>query len=161
MILDSAESVEFTKENIYEFIHDIWDNHVPFHKHINQKIINFDKDSCEISLKKTDNLIIDISTQRLHGGVIASILDNTGALLALTNFIEQFDSTDINYIIKQSQKIGTLDLNINYLSPGSGDEFISKGKVIRRSKRLVLAEMTLYDENDVLVATATGKYMIK
>ncbi len=161
MFLNSSESAEFSKENIYDFIKDIWDNHVPFHRHINQKIIRFDKDSCEISLKKNDNLVIDISTQRLHGGVIASILDNTGALLALINFIEQFNSTDINYIKEQAQRIGTLDLNINYLNPGIGDVFISKGLVIRRSKRLVLANIELHNDNDVLVATATGKYMIK
>lgn len=153
--------MEMTKEEIYKIIQDIWDKQVPFHKIINQKIIKVAKDSCEIGLTKTDDLLIDKKTNRLHGGVIASILDNTGALLAIINFIEYFESKDLDYIRKQAEKAGTLDLNIEYLRPGMGEKFICEGNVIRRSKRLVVAQMELRSETDDLVAIATGKYMIK
>ena len=154
-----TENIE--KEDIYKLILDIWDNHVPFHKVINQKVIKLDTDSCEIGLTKTQDLVIDNVTKRLHGGVIASILDNTGALLAIINFIEYFESKDRNYIIKQSEKAGTLDLNIQYLRPGIGEKFLCIGSVVRRSKRLVVAKMELKNQTGNMVAMATGKYMIK
>jgi uncharacterized protein (TIGR00369 family) len=160
MTLKNIDPGKITKENIHEIIREVWDNHMPFHRHINQKVIRFDSESAEIYIKSNDNIIIEDSIKHLHGGVIAALLDNTGALLSLTYFVEKHSKFNIEYIVEKSQKIATLDLNINFLRPGAGQEFFCRGKLLNGSKRLVLAAMELRNEKNDLIAMATGKYMI-
>lgn len=160
MPIKNIDPGKITKDIIYDIIRDVWDNHMPFHRHIKQKVLKFDSESSEIYLKNNDNVIIESSIRHLHGGVIAALMDNTGALLALTYFVERHSKFNSNYIIEKSQKIATLDLDINYLRPGAGEEFFCRGKLLNGSKRLVLAAMELRNEKNDLIAMATGKYMI-
>ncbi len=147
-------------ENLHVMIKDVWENYMPFHKYINQKVIKFSCEYAEIGLKNNDNLIIENSIKNLHGGVIASVLDNTGALIAITNFAENNLNFKHNNLAKRTQNIATIDLNVNYLRPASGNEFICKGKLLNSSKKFILTNMEFSNESNDLIAIATGKYMI-
>lgn len=82
----------------------------------------------------------------LHGGVIASLLDISGAVCGSFGVSEKFVSVTIN-------------LNCNYMSPHRADTVIAEGELIRVTKSLFFAQSRLYDpEHNRLCATATGTY---
>lgn len=80
---------------------------------------------------------------RLHGGVVATLLDiamhaaiHTLGLLCLT-----------------------LDMNITYLSPAISSEGLDiEGKVLKAGKTVAMAEANLYDEQGRLLATGRGTF---
>ena len=82
----------------------------------------------------------------LHGGVIASLLDISGA------FAGSFGSS------RESVSV-TINLNCNYMAPHRAANVVVEGEIIRRTKTLFFAQARLMDpENNRLCATATGTY---
>jgi len=57
-------------------------------------------------------------------------------------------------------KIGTIDLRIDYLRPGKGDYFISRGSIMRAGRRVSVTRMELYNDRDILIAVGTGTYIV-
>lgn len=82
----------------------------------------------------------------LHGGVIASLLDISGAVAGSYGIAEDFVSLTIN-------------LNCNYMAPHIGDKVVAEGELVRTTTSLFFSQARLLDpESNVLCATATGTY---
>ncbi len=63
-------------------------------------------------------------------------------------------------IMQQFAKLGTIDLRIDYLRPGTGAEFIATGYVQRTGNKVAVTRMELHDDRRRLVATGTGAYVV-
>ncbi|MFA5574908.1 MAG: PaaI family thioesterase [Brumimicrobium sp.] len=80
-----------------------------------------------------------------HGGVVAGVIDGTMGVAALT------------IAGKTNRVVSTVDLRVNYLKPVVlGDTLTSKGEVLSAGKRLIYVEATVTNQDDVLVAKASG-----
>jgi uncharacterized protein (TIGR00369 family) len=85
----------------------------------------------------------------LHGGVIASLLDISGAVAGSFGIASEFVSLTIN-------------LNCNYMAPHQGDTAVAKGELVRSTTSLFFCQAQLFDpERNLLCATATGTYKPK
>lgn len=85
----------------------------------------------------------------LHGGVIASLLDISGAVAGSHGIAEEFVSITIN-------------LNCNYMVPHRGDTVIAEGELVRTTTSLFFTQSKLLDpKKNLLCATATGTYKPK
>ncbi len=49
---------------------------------------------------------------------------------------------------------------MDYLSPGTGQEFIATGFVLRQGRRVVVTRMELRNEKGDLIAVGTGAYNV-
>ena len=56
----------------------------------------------------------------LHGGVISSVLDATGGIVASIGVVEKLQSIPPEEIAHGISKVGTIDLRVDYLRPGLG-----------------------------------------
>lgn len=83
----------------------------------------------------------------VHGGVISTMLDNTGWYAAMSQ-LEEGDTSV------------TMQINIDYLKPSKCDKLICKATVVQKGKRRSFVEIKLYDDCDSLIATATGNYAV-
>src|SRR5690554_3995615 len=82
-----------------------------------------------------------------HGGVIAALIDGTLGVAALT------------IAGKNQNVVSTVELQVNYLKPvRMGDHLVSIGKVISAGKRLLYVEASVINQDDVLVAKASGTF---
>ena len=82
----------------------------------------------------------------LHGGVIASLLDISGAVAGSFGIADEFVSVTINQ-------------NCTYMAPHRSDSVVTEGRLIRTTKSMFFTQSTLVDpERDLLCATATGTY---
>lgn len=117
----------------------------PFFEHVGAKLVNM-----ESGFAVTELEIKDFHLQHLgfvHGGVISTMLDNTGWYAAMSQLTEEETSV-------------TMQINIDYLRPTKCNKIICKGSVIQKTKRRSFVEVKLFDGDDELVAHATGNYAI-
>jgi uncharacterized protein (TIGR00369 family) len=85
----------------------------------------------------------------LHGGVIASLLDISGAVAGSFGIADEFVSITVNQ-------------NCTYMAPHQGDTVIAEGELIRTSTTMFFTQSKLLDpDRNLLCATATGIYKSK
>lgn len=117
----------------------------PFLEHVGAKLV-FAKDG-------TATTKIDIESYHLqhlgfvHGGVISTLLDNTGWYAVMSSLDE--DHTCV-----------TMQINIDYLKTSTKQKLTCTGKVIQPGKRKSFAQIQIYDEQNRVIAHATGNYAI-
>ena len=80
---------------------------------------------------------------RVHGAVYAALVDVAAFWAAYTQIPEGMGMT-------------TVELKLNYLAPVSSGELISKGKAIKVGKTLSLAEATVFDGSERILAHGTA-----
>lgn len=116
----------------------------PFLKHIGGKLDRYQKGHAEVELSTMPYHLQHLGF--IHGGVISTLMDNTGWYAAVSNLPEGFTSV-------------TMEIKINYLKPASGTHLRAIGDVIRQGKKTSFVKIELYD-GETLVAFATGTYAV-
>ncbi len=116
----------------------------PFLEHIGGKLIRYEPGSAEVELVTMPYHLQHLGF--IHGGVISTLMDNTGWYAAVSNLPEGFTSV-------------TMEIKINYLKPASGSHLRALGKVLRQGKKTSFVTIELHDGEN-LVAFATGTYAV-
>jgi len=106
----------------------------------------------ELSIDEDDNAIItlpynpnlDHGEGAIHGGAIATILDNAGFFTSA---------------LATNEIVTTSEISFHLLRPAKKVKLIAKGKLLKVGKTLVITEMDCKDENGILIAHATGTYL--
>jgi uncharacterized protein (TIGR00369 family) len=83
----------------------------------------------------------------VHGGVISTLMDNTGWYAAVSNLDAGFTAV-------------TMEIKINYLKPALGKYLLASASVKRQGRTTTFVTIELFDEKEVLVAYATGTYAV-
>lgn len=83
----------------------------------------------------------------VHGAVIYALAD-TGMGGALTSVLED------------GKICSTIEIKINYFRPGTSGRLRCTTRLINRAKKTAALESDVHDENDRLLARATGTFMI-
>lgn len=139
---------------------DLYNENSPFTQFLGIKGCILDESNSVLRFKKQATWIGNYHLGSLHGGVIAGILDATGAILVLT---EQYRKGQVYSFEKQKDKaakISTIDLHVDYLKPGTGDMFYATGEVLRIGNRVAVVRVNLQNDAGQLIAVATGTYSI-
>ena len=113
-----------------------------------------------LGLEMRDNLVGNLVYRTLHGGVIASILDALGGHAVFLNIFQQVKGQPLEKQVKRVAKIGSIDLRIDYLRPGTGKSFIASGTILRTGNKVAVTRMELHNEENKLIAVGTGTYTV-
>ncbi|GAA0876407.1 PaaI family thioesterase [Wandonia haliotis] len=82
-----------------------------------------------------------------HGGVIATLMDGTLGVAALS------------LVVEQGKVVSTIELKLNFLSPARlGDTLIATGKVVQAGSRIIYAEGEIRNQKNELVAKGSGTF---
>jgi len=138
----------------------MYEEKIPFNKDLGMKIESLELGSVRIKFKMEDRLIGNYMRSVLHGGVISSVLDATGGLIAIVGLIGKMPDQPIEKFEKRFRRMGTIDLRIDYLRPGQGRYFIASGSIMRSGRRVSVTRMELHNEKDLLIAVGTGTYVV-
>lgn len=114
----------------------------PIVKYFGMKLDFDEDDQAIITLPYNPNL--DHGEGAVHGGAIATILDNAGFFASA---------------IANKGMVTTTEMSFHLLRPAKKTQLIAKGKVLKVGKSQIVAEMHCWDENDQLIAHATGTYL--
>ena len=107
-----------------------------------------------------EELIGNFMRKILHGGVISSVLDLTGGLIAFVEILKHLDHMQPDELRKRLARVGTIDLRIDYLRMGEGVFFTASGSVLRIGNKVAVIRTELCNDKEVLIAAGTGTYLV-
>ena len=150
--VDGAELLEFVKV--------MYEEKIPFNKELGMKIESMQPDDIRVRFEMADRLIGNFWRGVLHGGVISSVLDATGGMIAAIGMLKKNIGQTVEEFEKRLSRMGTIDLRIDYLRPGLGSFFIASGSLMRTGRRVSVTRMELHNNEDLLIAVGTGTYVV-
>ena len=145
---------------LIEFVRVMYEEKIPFNKDLGMMIESMEPDDVRVKFNMADRLIGNYMRRVLHGGVISSVLDATGGLIATMGLLEKMAEQPIEEFEKRFRRMGTIDLRIDYLRPGLGRYFIASGSIMRSGRRVSVTRMELHNDEDLLIAVGTGTYVV-
>ena len=148
------------KQKLLQLLQEITEDRIPFNKLIGMKIDNLDLENIRIRFEMRPELVGNFMRGNLHGGVISTVLDVTGGMLAWTGIMKKMEGSTFEEITERFAKIGTIDLRVDYLRPGLGKYFIATGSTLRAGNKLSVIRMELHNDEGILIAVGTGSYVV-
>ncbi len=133
---------------------------MPFNKLLGLKIEALHLDEVRLRLDMREELIGNFVHGILHGGVIASVLDVAGGMIAMANAFKTKANLSEAERMDGIDKSGTIDMRIDYLRPGRGQYFLATASVLRSGRKVAVTRMELHNDEGVLIAVGTGSYLV-
>ena len=119
---------------------------LPFLDFIGAKLDSYEKGTSTVTLDIKNHHVQHLGM--VHGGVISTLLDNTGWYTAMT-------------VVEDSKTAVTTEIKINYLYPARGKSLQCVGEVIKAGRSSIFVKIELFDdENKKLISYATASYAI-
>jgi uncharacterized protein (TIGR00369 family) len=98
--------------------------------------------------------------QRVHGGVISATLDAMGGLAVMAAIGARHMDEPIATRMARFAKLGTIDLRVDYLRPGTGPHFTASAEVMRLGSRVASTRMEFFDAQGRLLSTGAAAYIV-
>lgn len=132
-------------------------NDSPFFNHINmQMLVEDEQIKCVLEMK--EHLIGNVAFQILHGGVAATLLDSIGGIVAMAELYKRADKEQMTDTFKKVTRMATVDMRVDYISPGRGKQFIGTAEVLRMGRKGCTVRMNMHNNEGKLIATAIASY---
>ncbi len=121
---------------------------MPFTKHLAMEFVNGGEGFARIRMRYQDEN--STAGRALHGGALASLIDTTGAMAAWTTA----------QIATPKYFGSTVGVNVNYLSGAIGEDVFAEGRILKRGKEIIYADVRVTNEAGKLLAQGTVVYRI-
>jgi uncharacterized protein (TIGR00369 family) len=123
---------------------------IPFNRFLGIQLTQAQEGWVRLELPFRPEFIGDASRPALHGGVISTLIDTCGGFAVFT-------------AIPFGEKCSTIDLRVDYLSPGREDTLCAEGQVVRVGNRVGVVDIKCFHPStpEKMVATGKAVYNIK
>ena len=132
---------ELTAEAALKLVGEIFVYHMPFNRALGLELERYEKAFAQLSFNNQPMMVGNWAQSILHGGVIASALDE-------------------EELRQRLSRMGTIDLRVDYLRPGRGERFTATSSLLRAGNKVAVARVELHNEAQVYIASATATYMV-
>jgi uncharacterized protein (TIGR00369 family) len=92
--------------------------------------------------------------------VISAGLDAMGGLAIMAALGERHPTDALEAKVHRFNRLGTIDLRIDYLRPAIGAHFRLKAQTVRLGSRVGTTQMHFLSAEDQLLAIGTGAYIV-
>ena len=133
---------------------------VAFNRLLGVQLETMRSDQVRVCIAMRDDLVGNFTLRTLYGGVISSVLDATGGLIVSVRLMERMAGESQEAQMRRFARIGTIDLRLDYLRPGRGDQFFASATMLRTGNKLAVTRIKLTDTESELVAVGTGTYSV-
>lgn len=144
----------------FSTISEMFNEKVPFHKLLGLKIQSMDHDRVQVLFSMRDQLVGHYTRGMVHGGVISSVIDVTGGLVAFMGAQEKMEDKSLKAKIEKFGRVTTIDLRVDFLRPGLGSVFTATAFPLRLGNKVAVSRIELTNEKDELIAVGTGSYTV-
>lgn len=121
---------------------------MPFAKHLAMEFVEAGEGWARLKMRYQDEN--STAAKALHGGALSSLLDTTGAMAAWTTA----------EIASPKYFGSTVGINVNYLSGAIGEDVFAEGRVLKRGKEIIYADVRVTNGTGKLLAQGTVVYRI-
>ncbi len=132
----------------------------PFNKMLGLSAESMDIENACVHFSMREELLGNSVYGTLHGGVISAILDITGGFVVFLDLFKKVKGKSREKLMEQLTKVATIDMRVDYLRPGIGQEFTASGYILRTGKKVAVVRMELHSDKDVLIAVGTASYIV-
>ena len=101
------------KEKLLQLLQEITEERIPFNKLIGMKVEKLDLDNIGIRFNMRPELVGNFMRGNLHGGVISSVLDVTGGMVAWTGIMKKMEGRSFEEIAEKFAKIDRKSTRLN------------------------------------------------
>jgi uncharacterized protein (TIGR00369 family) len=143
-----------------ELLRDVYDNQMPFHRLLDVRVDSLTVEEIRVRIDMREELIGNYMRKILHGGVISSVLDLTGGLIAFVELLKLLDVAEPAEVRKRLARVGTIDLRVDYLRMGEGAFFTASGSVLRKGNKVAVIRTELCNAQNVRSAAGSGTYLV-
>jgi uncharacterized protein (TIGR00369 family) len=155
----AASPVVFEQEFIFG-LKQIYEESIVFNQVLGLKITSLLPESVSGRIDMRHELIGHYKYNRVHGGVISAALDAIGSLAVMTAIGARHMNETVTHRLQRFDKLGTIDLRIDYLRPAIGDFFTMKAEVLRLGSRVASTRMEFHGPDGKLLAAGSGAYIV-
>ena len=131
-------------------------NHSPYLK-FNKMQMRFEDGEIRGYFDAREELIGNLNFNILHGGVAATMLDSIGGIVAMFE-ISRRNQGQMSEQVKKISRLATVDLRIDYISPGLGKQFIATAEVLRMGRKGCTTRMQMVNDEGKLIAVGTASF---
>jgi len=143
-----------------ELLKHFYEHQMPFDRLLGIRVETLTAVKVAVRIDMRQELIGNFVRNILHGGVISSVLDLTGGLIASVDLVKHLDGSSLEDISRRLTRIGTVDLRVDYLRAGQGKYFTATGTVLRRGNKVAVVRTELINDQELLIAAGTGTYLV-
>jgi uncharacterized protein (TIGR00369 family) len=154
-----TESTEISPQALLDAAQ-VFEERIPFNRVLGLRIERLGESDVAVRFDMRDELIGNFTRGNLHGGVISSVLDVVGGLVAFIALLKREGVQSLEDEADKFSRLGTIDLRVDYLRPGLGETFSAKGFVLRAGRKVAVTRMELHNDENSLIAVGTGAYSI-
>ncbi|MGB5218545.1 MAG: thioesterase family protein [Smithella sp.] len=147
-------------EVILDNLKNIYEDMMPFNKYLGLKIDSISTEGVVVRIDMRDELVGNFEKKILHGGVISTILDFTGSVIAQIHVIKEMRDASLDKIVKRLTSMGTIDMRVDYMRPGKGHHFLATGHILRLGHKVAVTRTELVNEEGVLIAVGTSTHIV-
>jgi uncharacterized protein (TIGR00369 family) len=141
-------------------LREIFDQRIRFNQWLGLRVHSLLPQAPRLAFEMREELIGNFVQGRLHGGMIAATLDTVGGLAVAVAIAEKHKGETAEQIGHRFNRVGTIDMRVDYLRPGLGRSFIATGRVVRLGGRIASVQMVLENDGGETIATGTAAYVI-
>ncbi len=139
---------------------DIFERQIAFNQVLGLRITKIAPEGVCAQIAMKLELIGHFGHQRIHGGVISAGLDAMGGLAIMAAIgARHMDEAPLQRL-QRFAKLGTIDLRVDYLRPGTGDAFELRAEVLRLGSRVASTRMEFLDAEGKLLSTGAAAYIV-
>ncbi len=144
----------------WDTIREMFEKSVPFHQLLNFRIDDLETGKPALKINMKEEFVGNFVRGNLHGGVISSLLDIIGGIVAFVEVAGKRHLQTTEEYLEQFSRMGTIDIRIDYLRPGFGQQFVASAFVLRAGNKVAVTRMELHNEDNKLIAVGTGAYVV-
>lgn len=133
---------------------------IPFNQMLGLKIDYIEDTKVAMSFNMKNDLIGNYLQGILHGGVISSVLDMAGGILAMATSARKHEDAGVEKMTESVGKCSTIDLQVSFIRPGKGDLFVAKAILLKSGNKIAFTRMDLFNQDELLIATGSGTYAL-
>lgn len=141
-------------------LREIFEERIVFNQLLGLKLVGVKDDALLASLEMRHELIGHFGLKRIHGGVISASLDALGGIAVMAASGAKHVGEPVMQRLMRFGKLGTIDLRVDYLRPGTHGPFAMQARVLRLGSRVATTRSDFCDSTGQILATATAAYIV-
>ncbi len=141
-------------------VKDIFEKKIVFNEVLGLKVTSITPTVVTATIDMRHELVGHFSYNRIHGGVISACLDTMGGLACMAAMGARHMDEPPLQRMQRFAKLGTIDLRVDYLRPGIGEQFVLRAEVLRLGSRVGSTRMEFAGTDGKLLSCGSGSYIV-
>lgn len=159
MTSPTSAPVVFEAEYL-ELFREIYEEKIVFNRLLGLKMLSITPEEVVARIDMRPDLVGHYAYNRIHGGVISAVLDAIGSAAVMACLAAKHMKEPPAERLERFAKLGTIDLRVDYLRPGIGENFTIHAHALRVGTRVGTSRMEFRGPDGTLMSTGTGAYIV-